>query len=135
MWPVRAVKNIKTSSRQSCKYRASSIKYTTIIVHNYKSNDIDFVPYTQHPKYASQKSQNPPPEPWPLPDFEPLFIENENTYGKPNLPSNINNSDPLQLFKLFFTDEIMDQLIQYTNRNAELHQTSKNKTLKRRPRK
>ena len=64
------------------------------MVRNRASNDIDFVPYTQHPKRASQKSQKPP-ELWPLPDFEPLPIENENTYGKPNLPSNINNSDPL----------------------------------------
>jgi len=62
---VRAVKNIGTSSRQSCKYIASSIKYTTIMVRNCESNDIDFVPYTQHLKHASQKSQTPPPEPWP----------------------------------------------------------------------
>ena len=63
MWPVHAVKNIETSSRQSCKYIASLIKYTTIMVRNRESNDIDFVPYTQQLKHASQKSQNPPPEP------------------------------------------------------------------------
>ena len=53
MWPVHAAKNIKTSSRQSCKYIASLIKYTTIMVRNCESNDIDFIPYTQYPKYAS----------------------------------------------------------------------------------
>ena len=105
------------------------------MVRNRESNDIDFVPYTQHPKHASQKSRNPPPEPWPLPDFEPLPIKNKNTYGKPNLPSNVDNSDPLQLFKLFFTDEILDQLVEYTNRNAELHQTPEDETPKGRPRK
>ena len=36
------------------------------MVRNRENNDIDFFPYTQHPKRASQKSQNPPPEPWPL---------------------------------------------------------------------
>ena len=77
------------------------------MVRNRASNDIDFVPYTKRPKRASQKSQKPP-EPWPLPDFKPLPIDNKNIYGKPNLPSNINNSDPLQLFKLFFIDEIID---------------------------
>jgi len=46
MWPVRAVKNIKTSLRQSYKYIALLIKYTIIIVYNYKSNNIDFISYT-----------------------------------------------------------------------------------------
>ena len=52
MWTVRAVKNTETSSRRSCKYIASLIKYTTIMVRNCKSNNIDFVPYTKHPKNA-----------------------------------------------------------------------------------
>ena len=33
----------------------------------------------------------------------------------------INDKDPWQLFKLFWTDELIDKLIEYTNRNAELH--------------
>ena len=53
MWPVRAVKNIETSSHRSCKYIALLIKYTTIMVRNRESNNIDFIPYTQHPKHAS----------------------------------------------------------------------------------
>ena len=65
MWPVRAVKNIETSLRQSCKYIALLVKYTTIMVCNRESNNIDFVPYTQHLKHVSQKSQNPPYVPWP----------------------------------------------------------------------
>ena len=45
MWPIRAVKNIKASLCQSYKYIASLIKYTTIMMRNCKSNNIDFVPY------------------------------------------------------------------------------------------
>ena len=78
------------------------------MVRSRESNDIDFVPYTQNQKHASQKSQNPPPKPWPLPNLKPLPIKNENTYGKPNLPSNVNNSDPLQLFKLLFINKFLD---------------------------
>jgi len=51
--PVRAVKNIETSSRQSCKYIALLIKYTTIMVRNRESKGIDSVPYTKYLKYAS----------------------------------------------------------------------------------
>ena len=42
LWPVRGVKNIKLF-RLSSKQITSSIKYTTKMVRNHKSNDIDLV--------------------------------------------------------------------------------------------
>lgn len=40
---------------------------------NRTSNDIDFVPPTQ-------KAKQPPPKPWPLPTFEPLRVEDYDSY-------------------------------------------------------
>ena len=46
-------------------------------------------------------AKKPPPEPEPLPPFDPLPIFNEDEYGQPKLPENIDNKDPAQLFRLF----------------------------------
>ena len=71
------------------------------MVRNRATNDEDFVQPTKYPKLPCGVARNPPPKPSPLPDFKPLSIDNENTYGKPNLPYNINLNDPYQIFKLF----------------------------------
>jgi hypothetical protein len=42
LWPVRRVKNINFFASK-CKQITSLIKYTTKMVRNYTSNDIDFV--------------------------------------------------------------------------------------------
>ena len=39
---------------------------------NYTFNNIDFVQPTQYNAQLNRVSKKPPPEPWPLPDFEPL---------------------------------------------------------------
>ena len=38
-------------------------------------NDIGFVPLTRYPVPPTRKAKGCPPEPWPLPAFEPLQIE------------------------------------------------------------
>jgi Transposase IS4 len=102
------------------------------MVRNYISNDIDFVQPTQYPISKNRVAKRPPPEPEPLPTFKPLPILNENQYGQPKLPAYINNQDPAQLFRLFWTDELMDQLVEYTNKNAELHPIAEEKDFPRR---
>ena len=97
------------------------------MVRNYISNDIDFVQPTQYPTSKNRVAKRPPPEPEPLPTFEPLPILNESQYGQPKLLVYINNQDPVQLFKLFQTDELMDQLMEYINKNAELYLIAKEK--------
>ena len=97
------------------------------MVRNHISNDIDLVQPTQYIVPKNRVAKKPPPKPKPLPPFNPLPIYNENKYGEPNLPDNINNKDPWQLFKLFWTDKLIDQLIQYTNKNAKLHPPPKDK--------
>ena len=49
-------------------------------------NNIDLIQptcYNVQPNWIAKKS---PPEPWPLPDFTPLVINDFEDYGKLNLP-------------------------------------------------
>jgi len=75
---------------------------------------------TQYPISKKRVTKKLPPAPEPLPPFNPLLIHNKHKY-KPNLPDHINNKDPWQLFKLFWTDELLNKLVKYTNKNTELH--------------
>jgi hypothetical protein len=52
---------------------------------------------------------------------------NKNEYSKPKLPNYINNEDPWQLFKLFWLEELINQLMEYINKNAKLHPLLKDK--------
>jgi hypothetical protein len=88
---------------------------------NRTSDDIDFVPPTQYSIPPTRKAKEPPPQPWPLPSFEPLHIEDFDNHGTPNLPPNLDVHDPFAIFKLFFTDEIIDKLAEWTNKYAELY--------------
>jgi len=62
------------------------------------SNDIDLVEPTQYRVNPNRKAKEPPPEPWPLPAFNPLHINDFNDYGKPNLPSGVEQSNPFAIF-------------------------------------
>ena len=53
-----------------------------------------------------------------MPEWEPLVIESDLNRGIPDLPPRTDRKSPNVLFKLFFTDEWLDTLIQYTNANA-----------------
>jgi Transposase IS4 len=66
-------------------------------------------------------AKTPPLKPWPLPEFEPIHIHDWDDHGSPNLPSNVKTHDPFELFSLFFTDEIMDKLVEWINKHAELY--------------
>ena len=83
--------------------------------------DIDLVQPTQYNVRPNWIAKKPCPKPWPLPKFEPLYIDDWDDYGSPNLPPNVNTHDPFELFSLFFTDEIMDKLVEWTNEHAELY--------------
>ena len=85
------------------------------------SNDIDLVRPTQYTVPPGKKAKQPAPEPWILPVFELLQINDFQLQGAPNLPPNVDNSDPLALFRLFFTDEIMDNITAWTNAYVEQH--------------
>ena len=65
-----------------------------------------------------------------LPDFDPVPIDNNNTYGRLNIPDHVDASDPYVIFKLFFTDELLDKLAEFINRNVELYPTPLERQLK-----
>ena len=65
------------------------------------------------------QSKRTPPEPWPLPVFNPLHIDDFNDHGKPILPSGVEQSNPFAIFSQFFTDKVMEQLVDWTYKYAE----------------
>ena len=58
-----------------------------------------------------------------LPNFNLVPINNNNTYRCLNILDYINISDPYIIFKLFFIDKLLDKLVEFINRNAELYLT------------
>ena len=81
----------------------------------------------QYPTSKSRAAKKPPLAPGLLPSFKPLPIFNNCKYGKPNLLEYTNNKDPWQLFKLFWNDELINRLVEYTNENTKLHPLLKDK--------
>jgi hypothetical protein len=69
----------------------------------------------------NKRAKIPPPEPWELPDFAPLPIDLPYTDGAPNLPPYIDPTDPLALFKLIWTDELLEELAAHINEYARLY--------------
>ena len=64
------------------------------MVRNCITNNEDFVQPTKYPKLLRGAVRKLPPKPLPLLNFKPLFINNKNTYSKPNLLYNINLNNP-----------------------------------------
>ena len=87
--------------------------------------DADPVQKTQYKVPPNMTAKKPPPEPWLLPEFEPLHINDWDDHGSPNILPNVDTHDPFKLFSLFFADEIMDKLIEWTNKHAELYPLDK----------
>ena len=83
--------------------------------------DADLVQKTQYNVPPNKTAKIPPPKPWPLPNFEPLLIDDWHDHGSPNVPFGTDIHDPFKLFSLFFTDELMDKLVEWTNKHTELY--------------
>ena len=96
------------------------------------SNNIDYVKW-KDPRTKTLKK--PPLEPWVLPTFTPFRINNYWDRGKPSVPPSLNQHDPLAIFKLFYTDEIMDKMVVWTNEYAAAHPIPQDEAPKGRPRK
>lgn len=100
---------------------------------NRVSNDVDFVQPDQYVIPPNRKAKQPPPDPKPLPHFEPLHIESPYIGGAPNLPPDVNPTDPYALFRLIFTEELLKELVAHTNEYAKLHPIKKKNAIKIRP--
>ena len=60
-----------------------------------------------------------PPKPPPIPAYSPTRITEHSS--EVLLPANIDTSHPIELFRLAFTDEILDTIAKHTNDYATLH--------------
>jgi hypothetical protein len=89
--------------------------------------DIDLVQKTQYNVPLNKMAKTAPPKPWPLPHFKPLHIDNWDNYGSPNLPLDVDPHDPYKLFSLFFTENIINKLIEWTNKHMEFYLLHKEK--------
>ena len=95
------------------------------------SNDIDYVKW-KDPR--SKKSKKPPPEPWTVPPFTPLRVDNYWDPGEAAVPSGTDRSDPMALFRLFFTDKILDKMAGWTNTYVEANPVPEEEALEGRAR-
>src|SRR5213078_4580152 len=82
-----------------------------------QSNNHDFVPPTQY-KLSHIKQQPSGFSPLKLiPRFKVIHLNRITSSSQ--IPNTINSSSPEALFTLFFTDSVIDHIIQYINTNAE----------------
>jgi len=88
---------------------------------NHARIDADLVQKTQYKVPPNKMVKIPSPKPWPLPEFEPIHIDDWDDHGSLNLPSNVETHDPFKLFSLSFIDKIIDKLIKWTNKHVELY--------------
>ena len=86
------------------------------------SNDIDYVKWKDP---HTKKSKNPPLEPWALPLFTPLQIDDYFDLGEPSVPPSLDWHDPLAIFSLFFTDEILERMVKWTNEYTDASNTGR----------
>jgi hypothetical protein len=65
-------------------------------------------PGTYRPKALALKTKSDHFEPMKLPDFEPEIY----------LPDHVSPDDPITIFTLYYTPEIIEQIIESTNLNS-----------------
>lgn len=85
-----------------------------------RSDDIDKVPVEPDPRPA-KATKRAPPEPMPIPHFNPLKISHPRQAGEPRIPPGTDPQSPIQIFQLFWTEELWKIFAEHTNRYAELH--------------
>ena len=88
---------------------------------NRTSKDIDLVQPTQYKVLPTWVAKKPPPEPWELPNFKPLHIDDFDNHSTPNLPPTLDWNDPFAIFSQFFTSEIINKLVEWINKYAKLY--------------
>jgi len=100
--------------------------------HKRTSNDVDLVQPDQYIVPKNKKAKIPPPEPWPLLEFNPLPIDLPLADRALNLPPHIDPTDPLALFKLIGTNNLLKELAAYTNKYTRLYPYQEYKDKERR---
>ena len=63
----------------------------------------------------TRKAKQGAPELWELPDFEQLEIDDWDYPGEPNLPPSVDLTSAFDIWSLFFSDELMDKIMEWRN--------------------
>ena len=84
---------------------------------NRVSDDLDHV--VDQPT-ATKQAKKAPPKQWPMPRYTPLKIKKGPQYGLGKLPSDV-PCEPYSIFSLFFTEDILELLVENTNKYAANH--------------
>ncbi|OCK80059.1 hypothetical protein K432DRAFT_405045 [Lepidopterella palustris CBS 459.81] len=95
-------------------------------------NDIDFARKSDS---RTKQSKKPPPEPWALPPFTTLQMDDCYAPGEASLPPILDQHDPLALLQLLFNDEMVDKIVERTNGHATAHPIEEEAAPLGRPRK
>lgn len=96
-----------------------------------QSNDIDLVRRPEYTKLSTGTKCDRPPDTDPPPsDWQPLQVEIDSEYphGRSHLPPGVDDSSAIELFQLFFPDELLNELAFYTNSLAEEYYRKSRKT-------
>ena len=120
IWPVREHQNINTRLYRSI-YIASYLNYITAMGRKRTSNDADLVQPEQYIIPKNKQAKILPPKPWSLPDFNPLPINLPYTDSALNFPPYIDPTNPLALFRLIWTDNLLKELAAYINEYTKLY--------------
>ena len=72
-------------------------------------------------------AKKPPSKPWPPPKINSFIIDDYNAYRELYLPPNTNINNLIALFNLFYTNKIIDKLIEQINAYIDKQQASKDK--------
>ena len=84
---------------------------------NRVSDDVDHVPADSEGSLLKNSKQKAPP-PWPMLAFDAMAIKLPLTHGKAHLARNVRANRPYDVFKLLFTDGILDLIADATNEFA-----------------
>src|ERR1700722_4195863 len=81
-----------------------------------QSNDHDLVPYTKYRLKSRLPAEYDKIR--TMPSFKPIELDPIINPG-PNLPTELDLDDPVAFFRLFFTNNLIQYLVDYTNHQAE----------------
>ena len=96
-----------------------------------QSNDIALVRRPEYKKLPTGMKREPPPDPDPvMTEWQPLQIkpDREHSHGHSQLPPGVDDTNGIELFQLFFTDALLNELACYSNCSDEEYYRESGKT-------
>lgn len=112
--PPRTIEKQRVFSEKATQ----SSQIIIIMPRNKIFNDLDHV---RKDIEALKTPKGRPPDPWLLPTYVPLKINNPRTYSQGYLPNTVTPNNPYTIFSLFFNNKVIEILVRYTNKYTFLN--------------